>query len=201
MDENKDIQLDPDKLESMNYNDRPDGYGFGEAESRDHTKPYEEDEYFNDRTYDLVRGYCGRSRGHHGRDWNRWRFDEPHTRDEFGLRNQYGPVDQYSFRDIYIRQFSQPTSSTVYDTLRDFRGVGPKGYTPDDKRIQEDVCQALLESPEVDASEISVEVENACVYLRGEVEYRSFKKAAEQVVEKVSGVRNIQNEIRVRRWF
>jgi hypothetical protein len=202
MDDTKSTQTENNEIKTMNYNDRADGYGFGEAESRDHSRPYEEDDYFNDRNYDVVRGYCGRKSGQHGRDWNRWRFEEPYTRDEYGLRNQYGPVDQYSFRDVYIRQWSRPSSRVVYDALReDYRGKGPKGYARKDESILEDACETLFRSPTVDASEIQVEVIAGCIYLRGLVDNRAIKKEIERLVEDLPGVRNIQNEIKVRRWF
>jgi hypothetical protein len=75
--------------ESMNYNDRLDGYGFGEAESMDTEKEYEKDPHFTKHCIDLGEGY----RKHRG---------EPFTRDEYGLRNQYGPVDQYVFRSYHL---------------------------------------------------------------------------------------------------
>lgn len=77
------------KQESMNYNDRLDGYGFGEAESSDCEREYEKDPHFTRHCIDMGEGY-------------RCHKNEPYSRDELGLRNQYGPVDQYSFRDIHI---------------------------------------------------------------------------------------------------
>lgn len=78
-----------DQLETLNYNDRADGWGFGEAECMDNNREYEQDPHFTRHCIDLGEGYrCHRN--------------EPYTKDELGLRNQYGPVDQYSFRDISI---------------------------------------------------------------------------------------------------
>lgn len=74
---------------TMNYNDRLDGYGFGEADSNDCDRDYEKDPHFTQHCIDLGEGY----RCHKG---------EPYTKDEYGLRNQYGPVDQYVFRDSHI---------------------------------------------------------------------------------------------------
>ncbi|MCM2351705.1 MAG: hypothetical protein NDI69_16940 [Bacteriovoracaceae bacterium] len=77
------------KHEGMNYNDRLDGYGFGEAESRDSDKEYEQDPHFTKHCIDMGEGY----RAHR---------NEPYTKDEFGLRNLYGPVDQYVFRSYHL---------------------------------------------------------------------------------------------------
>jgi hypothetical protein len=192
---------DAEEIESMNYNDRPDGYGFGEAESMDHDKPYENDEHFNDRNYDVKRGYCGRQHSRHGRDWNRWRFVEPYTRDEYGLRNQYGPVDQYSFRDVHVRQWSRPqeNSFSEFDLREDFRGRGPKDYIRSDERIYEDICAALFRSDAVDAGKIQVEVREGEVLLRGAVPDRQMRREVEHIVEGLSGVKEIQNQLEVSR--
>jgi hypothetical protein len=75
--------------ESINYNDRLDGYGAGESESLDCECEYETDPHFTHHCIDLGEGY-------------RCHKDEPYTKDEYGLRNQYGPVDQYVFRDMHL---------------------------------------------------------------------------------------------------
>ena len=85
----KNATSDSDQNESMNYNDRLDGYGFGEAESSDDSRDYEHDPHFTKHCIDMGEGY----RSHK---------DEPWSTDENGLRNQYGPVDQYSFRDVHF---------------------------------------------------------------------------------------------------
>ena len=80
---------------------------------------------------------------------------------------------------------------------RGFRG--PKGYKRSDERIREDVCDRLAHAEEVDPSEIEVSVANAEVTLTGSVPYRGMKYAAEQHVEEVRGVSDVNNQLRVRR--
>lgn len=76
-------------VDNMNYNDRLDGYGFGESESLDTDKEYQSDPHFTKHCIDLGEGY-------------RRHLNEPFTFDEYGLRNQYGPVDQYVFRSYHL---------------------------------------------------------------------------------------------------
>ena len=52
-------------------------------------------------------------------------------------------------------------------------------------------------TPDVDASQIEVSVEGDVVFLRGRVYDRGQKRAAEDVVETVSGVRDVRNELDV----
>lgn len=79
------------------------------------------------------------------------------------------------------------------------RGKGPRGYQRADERIQEDVSDRLSEDPRLDASDIEVSVKSSEVTLSGEVASRADKRRAEDCVESVSGVTNVQNNLRVRR--
>ncbi len=83
------------------------------------------------------------------------------------------------------------------DEMRGHYGRGPKGYTRSDERIREDVSDRLTEDWEVDASDIEVTVSNGEVTLAGTVDSRRAKRRAEDCAESVSGVRNVQNNLRV----
>jgi osmotically-inducible protein OsmY len=76
-------------------------------------------------------------------------------------------------------------------------GRGPKGYTRSDERIREDVSDRLTDDPHIDASEIEVAVSNGEVTLTGKVNERFAKRHAEDIAERVSGVRHVQNNVRV----
>jgi hypothetical protein len=78
------------------------------------------------------------------------------------------------------------------------RGKGPKGYTRSDDRIREDVCDCLTDDPMLDAGEIEVQVKNGEVTLSGTVTDRLAKRHAEDMIERVSGVKDVQNNIRVK---
>jgi hypothetical protein len=78
-----------------------------------------------------------------------------------------------------------------------FSGRGPKGYTRPDERIREDVCDRLSWNDEVDATEITVRVEDGEVTLEGRVESRHMKRLAADIAEEVSGVQDVHNTIRV----
>jgi osmotically-inducible protein OsmY len=78
-------------------------------------------------------------------------------------------------------------------------GRGPKGYMRSDERIREDVNDRLTDDPDIDASEIEVKVSNCEVTLTGTVDGREAKRRAEECTESVSGVRNVQNNLRVQR--
>jgi hypothetical protein len=78
-----------------------------------------------------------------------------------------------------------------------YRGIGPRGYTRTDERIREDVCEGLCDSDDIDAADITVAVGSGTVRLSGTVPNRAMKHRAEDVAESCSGVRDIENSIRV----
>src|SRR5215216_502085 len=78
-------------------------------------------------------------------------------------------------------------------------GRGPKGYRRSDDRIREDVNEELTRHPDIDASEIDVRVENGEVTLSGTVEERRDKRLAEDIVERIAGVTDVHNQVRVRK--
>ncbi len=82
---------------------------------------------------------------------------------------------------------------------RGFFGKGPKGYRRSDDRIKEEVCETLARHPRIDASDIEVKVEEACVTLSGTVDSKEIKRAAELAIENLSGVDDVKNELRVKR--
>jgi osmotically-inducible protein OsmY len=80
----------------------------------------------------------------------------------------------------------------------DHRGRGPKDYTRPDERIREDANDRLTDDWRVDASEIMVTVKDGELTLNGTVTSRQAKRRAEDVVDTISGVRHVQNNLRVR---
>lgn len=75
-------------------------------------------------------------------------------------------------------------------------GKGPKGFVRSDERIREQVCEALADHPEIDASDIEVEVADGEVTLKGTVANRSIKRLAEDVLHELKFVKDVHNQIR-----
>jgi osmotically-inducible protein OsmY len=77
------------------------------------------------------------------------------------------------------------------------RGKGPKGYHRSDERIKEEVNQSLSDDPQLDASSIEVSVHGGDVLLVGTVSTREDKRRAEDCIDDISGVNNVENRIKV----
>lgn len=92
-------------------------------------------------------------------------------------------------------------SSPIYGNLYGHhRGKGPKNYKRSDERIYENINDVLTEDPDIDASEIEIEVQDGEVKLSGMVNERLQKRKAEDLIEDILGVTNVENNIHVARF-
>ncbi|MXO75269.1 BON domain-containing protein [Altererythrobacter aerius] len=80
---------------------------------------------------------------------------------------------------------------------QDHRGNGPANYNRSDERVLEDACDRLTEDWTLDARNIQVTVHEGEVTLDGTVDSRQAKRRAEDLVEDLSGVKHVQNNLRV----
>jgi osmotically-inducible protein OsmY len=161
--------------------------------------------------YDYERGYGDGGYGYEPRDE---RYRTAYGRGEYG-RPLRGDEDRERFEDRahdagdFFRRTGQKISNWFsgvdrdederrYDAYRGARGPGPKGYKRSDERISDEVHQRLTDDAWLDASEINVSVSGGEVTLSGVVESREAKHRAERVVEDLSGVTHVQNNLRIR---
>lgn len=77
------------------------------------------------------------------------------------------------------------------------KGKGPRGYQRSEERIKEDVCDRLCDHPAIDATNVNIEVSGTEVVLSGTVSSKEEKRRAEDIAESVSGVRDVENRIKV----
>ena len=124
------------------------------------------------------------------------------TSGNYGNPGNYGNQRGYTNRDFDSNRTQENRYGSDWDTTRSrqndmHRGVGPKGYQRSDERIKDDVNDRLTDDGMLNASEIEVEVKAGEVVLSGSVDNRNDKRRAEDVAEAVSGVRNVENRLRV----
>jgi|KBSSwiStaDraftv2_1062776.scaffolds.fasta_scaffold47405_5 hypothetical protein len=82
-------------------------------------------------------------------------------------------------------------------TWQGHRGKGPRGYHRSDQRISDDVHDALTDDAYLDATDVTVAVASGEVTLSGVVTDREAKHRAERIVERISGVDHVQNNLRI----
>jgi hypothetical protein len=132
----------------------------------------------------------------HLEDWQQpWQLgDTPaersgYPREYYGSRYGRDPQPERRYESRYTGRGGQ--SGGMY------RGRGPKGYQRSDERLREDICERLMDAPDIDATEITLEVASGEVTLTGSVHDRHMKRCAEDIVEEVSGVKQVHNGLRI----
>lgn len=171
-----------DDIRSQGYHSYNPNYSAGERYN---------DSYMNDNYMGRSDRYYGKSNNdyhdHYNNRGNDWRNDErgwwDRTKDE--VASWFGDDDAERRRRRDEMNNGQ------------HRGKGPKNYTRSEDRIREDVSDALSEDSFLDASDIEVSVKEGEVTLNGQVDSRYSKHRAEDLSEDVTGVTNVQNNLRV----
>ena len=159
--------------------DRYGGYGPMQPHHHDdrrdlHGRPYD--------THRYDRDAYAEPRGEYRADEDRSWVDR--ARDE--VSSWMGDHDAQARRNVDARQ-------------GEHRGRGPRNYRRSDERIRDDVNDRLTEDSWLDAQGIEVTVANGEVTLTGTVRSREDKRRAEVLAEGVSGVDNVQNNLRAAR--
>lgn len=105
----------------------------------------------------------------------------------------------YSFSPMEMHGRKLSRSREPRSEPLSYRGIGPKNYKRSDGDIKENVSESLYRSTAVDASNIEVFVNGGTVTLKGFVDSREQKKMAEYSIEHIAGVKDVFNELRVRK--
>lgn len=130
----------------------------------------------------------------------RWgRGQQSGTGPDHGSSNYGGYGYSSGFSDMSQGRTSSYDSTFGARSPRNFAGRGPKNYRRSDERIQEEINEELTRHPDLDATDVEVRVDAGTVSLSGMVDSRHAKRLAEDICESVSGVQDVENQLRVRR--
>ncbi|WP_373998435.1 BON domain-containing protein [Bdellovibrio bacteriovorus] len=129
---------------------------------------------------------------------------------DYGLRTNaiHNPSSGYSYSEAEsyewdrsmnpnVRYIPGESNRDLARRERDYSGVGPKNYRRTDERIYEDVCEVLSRHPDIDASEIEVSVRDGIVFLDGTVETRRVRQLAQEIIDGLPGVEDVENYLDV----
>lgn len=130
------------------------------------------------------------------REFERGPMFQPYARgsQEFG-RETYGSGTGFGASRGLVREWR---SSESWRVPGPHAGRGPKGYQRSDERIREELNDRLTAHGLIDATEIEVRIQGGEATLTGFVDSRDAKRAAEDVAEDVPGVREVNNQLRIR---
>ena len=193
-----------------NYGNRSQGNYGNSYGSSQYNRDYDTDRYGT--SYGKSSGNYG-----YGGEYNRARgnryYDEDYNEDYgtgghgYGRRYDRDREERQGERDWWDKTKDEVSSwfgdddaerRRRMDKRMSHKGRGPKGYVRSDERIREDVNDRLSDDPFLDASDIEVTVSEGDVTLTGMVITRIDKRRAEDLAEDISGVKNVQNQLRVK---
>jgi osmotically-inducible protein OsmY len=123
--------------------------------------------------------------------WNR-------DRGSYSREQNVGDTSRYAPRDREYNWDPGYGYSSYRSEVTSYAGKGPRGYQRNDQRIHEDICDRLTDDPRIDASDIEVTVNGGEVTLTGSVRTREEKRFAEDLAERLSGVREVNNNLKVK---
>jgi osmotically-inducible protein OsmY len=117
----------------------------------------------------------------------------------YGTRSRHGDTGERGFLEKAGDEIASwfGDDDAARRRQQDHRGRGPGNYTRSDQRILEGACDNLTDDWAVDARNIQVTVKDAEITLDGTVDSREAKRRAEDCVESISGVKHVQNNLRV----
>ena len=136
-------------------------------------------------------------RGYSGQSDSERRYESRST-------GTYGSQGQRYGRGTEDREFDSRARASQSGYNAQGYGIGPhsgkspKGYKRSEERIREDICERLMDDGEIDASDIDVKVAGNEVTLEGTVTDWRTKRRAEEVIQNVSGVSDVLNNLRVK---
>lgn len=146
--------------------------------------------------------YLGRINESGNNDMSREYYSDGHSdryyrRNELEKPNEMGEND-YKIRNPFKNNNFYDRRKRVYSFEGPHRGKGPKNYTRSSHRIKDDAAERLMEDSLVDASNIEIHVKDNGLVLSGTVNSLFEKHRAEELVENVSGIKEVQNNLRVK---
>ena len=77
--------------------------------------------------------------------------------------------------------------------------AGPRGRRKSDESLAQEIREILTADPELEVTDIEVEVEGGAVTLRGVVVDSDARLLAEELVETLAGVLDVHNRLRMKR--
>lgn len=171
-------------------------YGrFRESDSSDdfENDAQADDSFIHDRREYRERRPVGRFSGRNRFGEERIRHDpyqDDVYQDEYGMRHPYEHGGRSNRWSDDIRSEASRESH---------RGKGPKGYARSSERMHDEACEILARDFDLDASNIEVVIQGDILVLKGEVDSRHDKRRAEDLVEDISGVSDVHNQLRIRK--
>lgn len=123
-------------------------------------------------------------------------YDNPNSGRSSYQRGDIG----YENEGAFYQDMDEPVNNDFWPSRQDryqHVGKGPANFRRSDSRIQEDIYDRLTLHGRIDATDIEVSVNDGVAVLKGAVPSRDMKRLAEDVAADITGVKDVENQIRV----
>lgn len=126
------------------------------------------------------------------------RTDRPHRESREELHHYTQVPNHYAVRSRNRDRGRAPDLPKGQREPARHLGKGSLSYRRADDRIRNEVCERLMIDPEVDASDIAIDVKEGTVWLSGTVDTRNTRFYVEDLVDRVLGVTQVVNRLKIR---
>lgn len=152
------------------------------------------------------RAHEWRRHGEESGDWGGLRSEQ--LPEGYGPRHTSWPAGQRPMTssqgygpETFSSHAAPASGSSSTSTGEPRRGKPPRGYQKSDDRIREEICDLIVRDSDIDASDVEIAVNGGEVTLTGSVEERRDKWELEELSERVYGVKDVNNQLKVRKGF
>lgn len=92
---------------------------------------------------------------------------------------------------------ASPALTRIHVQKESFKGRGPRNYRPSDDRIGERLCEVLTDHPDVDASDLTLEVECGIVKLQGSLRDEVMRDRVLAAIQNTHGVVGVVDQVQI----
>ena len=120
---------------------------------------------------------------------------------DFGFQSDQGLGESFGQDDGSALMADLQDQTDVYTEVwlvpGPYSGIGPSGYDSAGDPIGQEVFSRLTQHGQIDAANIEITIDNGEVLLEGTVDSEETKRLAEEAVESIMNVNNVQNLLQV----
>lgn len=119
--------------------------------------------------------------------------NDPRSEEDKNFFDKYSSTGDGQFSiDESFPLDSEVSAERHYDSFVDGNAKAPK---KSDNVIYEEICEILMQTPQIDSTELDVIVQDGDVTLKGFVENREVRALAEEITAEISGVHTVFNQL------
>lgn len=119
--------------------------------------------------------------------------NDPRSEEDVNFFDKYSSTGDGQFSiDESFPLDSEVSAVRHFDNFAESEIKGPR---KSDNVIYEEICELLMQTPQIDSTEVDVIVQDGDVTLKGFVENREVRAMAEELATEIEGVHSVYNQL------